>query len=203
MRLTKAQTAAHDKATAIAANGRKLTEEEKEFIWTNYHPAANHNTTKTGAFFTPLNLAWEAAVQHGGGGHVIDFCAGIGVLAGMLLRHTPETKVTCIELNPDYASIGRRLVPGADWIEADALTHEKHYDSAISNPPFGRFGKIQFEDAAIGWLANHTARGAILILPEAKHNAPNGWTIHSAPVEVSAVFKTTGIRVAIYDLGRP
>lgn len=177
MKLTKAESKAHSSALALVQSGRLLTFEEREIVWRDFHPGHNHNITISGAFFTPVDAAWECAVLHGGGGRVIDFCAGIGVLGGMLWEHEIHSphrpKVTCVEMNPEYYEIGRRVFPEADWVLGDAFDSELLerigvFDSAISNPPFGRFkgrkGKLHIE--ALRVLTRITRNGAIVILPE-------------------------------------
>mgnify|MGYP001028921252 CR=1 FL=1 len=55
-KLTKQQMKAHDTAIRLL-NQDRISNEEKLYIFQNYRADANHITSKTGAFFTPLGLA--------------------------------------------------------------------------------------------------------------------------------------------------
>ena len=82
----------------------------------------------------------------GAGRRVIDLCAGIGVLS-YIIHHRSKwgeclAEITCVEINPRYVAVGRKLLPQARWINADVFDWRTldlgHYDVAIANPPFGR-----------------------------------------------------------------
>ncbi len=143
-KLTKAQRKAHAEAEAILTKDR-LTEDEREFVFRNWHEGANHINGAAGAFFTPYDLAGDFALD-GAAGRVIDLCAGIGVLSyfiGERARYgSRTTELTCIEINPKYCEVGRKLLPDARWINADVFDWRElglgRYDMAIGNPPFGR-----------------------------------------------------------------
>ena len=122
-----------------------LTEDEREFVFRNWHEGAEFINGEAGAFFTPFDLAGDFALD-GAGGRVIDLCAGIGVLSyfvGQRARYgSRATELTCVEINPKYCEVGRKLVPEARWINADVFDWREldlgRYDIAIGNPPFGR-----------------------------------------------------------------
>lgn len=142
-KLTKAQAKAHAEACAILAKPGELTDNEKEFVARNWNEAANNLNTIAGAHFTPFDLAMDFAFDVGGH-RILDLCAGIGLLglAAVFRREIKEEGLTCIEINPDYIAVGKRLLPKATWIQADAFDLPKlnlgHFDNIISNPPFGR-----------------------------------------------------------------
>ena len=55
----------------------------------------------------------------------------------------PGAENTCVELNPHYVEVGKKVVPEATWICADVLDPFLpdllgQFDFAIANPPFGR-----------------------------------------------------------------
>ena len=135
-----------------------LTDDDIEFVFRNYHEAANHVNGMAGAFFTPFDLAFDAALELGLGQQsrshrVIDLCAGIGVLAYATLARFPGVDLVCVEINADYVEIGRKLVPGATWVCADVMdvsAMEKlgRFHSAISNPPFGRVASFRGKSSA-------------------------------------------------------
>jgi hypothetical protein len=78
-KLMKAQRKAHAEAKAILTKDR-LTEDERGFVFRNWHEGANSISGAAGAFFTPYDLAGDFALD-GAAGRVIDLCAGIGVLS--------------------------------------------------------------------------------------------------------------------------
>lgn len=150
-KLSKIEARNHIKAVELLEKDL-LTDDEKEFIFENWHEGATHINGVAGAFFTPLSLAWDAALEVGGESekpwHVVDLCAGIGILAYAILRRYPDAKVVCVEINPEYVEIGKRLVPEAEWYCMDVtdvcrLKALGGFHCAISNPPFGRVASFK------------------------------------------------------------
>lgn len=145
-KLSKQDAARHLEALALVDADRDLTHDERLFIIENYRPDATNLNGLTGAFFTPYGLAREMAIMFGCNypATVIDLCAGIGTLSRAYLDTDHEVRrLICIEINPEYVKVGRRLVPEADWIQAsiyDVLpwkTERPRLDLALTNPPFG------------------------------------------------------------------
>lgn len=167
-KLTKAQSRLHQDACNLLARplSSPLTPTEKEFILTHWDPSANHINSVAGAYFTPLELAWDLAHEAQTDGSVVDLCAGIGTLAycmrnqGWPGQQKAHADTVCIEINPAYVEVGRRILPEALWIcldvfkwardrddryrlrerqgaLTDALIADDLYDIAIANPPFG------------------------------------------------------------------
>jgi hypothetical protein len=59
------------------------------------------------------------------------------------LWNPKQVRVTAVEVNPEYARIGRRLLPEVEWIEGDFYDLKlwqslSRFDEAVSNPPFGK-----------------------------------------------------------------
>jgi SAM-dependent methyltransferase len=151
-KLTKAQAKLHRQAVELLQLP-ELTIEQKEFVLDHWHEGANTVQGDAGAFFTPRGLANDFAIDVCGR-RVIDLCAGIGVLSFALhhYKHKPqscgrdylrECEYVCVEINPAYVEIGRKLLPEATWICGDAFDVETlaglgRFDVAISNPPFGK-----------------------------------------------------------------
>ncbi len=137
-----------------------------------------------GAFFTPDGLAGDCAID-AVAGRVIDLCAGIGVLASNVIAlgssRPAVREMVCVEINPRYAEIGRKLVPEARWIVADVMDWRNWwkadlggatFNSAISNPPFGkvprsgrgpRYHGPEFEFHVIDIASQIADRGTFII----------------------------------------
>lgn len=143
-KLTKTQIKAHNEALALVDCGRPLKDEEKEFILDNWQESATHVNSAAGAFFTPRGLARDFAIEVDGGSTdgaaCIDLCAGIGSL-GYAVEHR-FARMVCAEVNPDYARIGQRVLPDAEWLVCSVFDPRVlalgRFAWAISNPPFGR-----------------------------------------------------------------
>lgn len=184
-KLTKAQRKAHAEAEALLTKDR-LSEDERDFVFQNWHEGANHINGAAGAFFTPWDLAADFALD-GAGERVIDLCAGIGIL-GYFIAHrrawsARDPDITCVEINPRYCAVGRKLLPEARWINADVFDWRSWwrdeldgvtFDIAIANPPFGRVARAgsspryrgaEFEYHVIDIASEMADRGAF-ILPQ-------------------------------------
>ena len=137
-KLSKQQIKAHAAAVALLSKG-VLTEDDRYFVLENWRASANHINSAAGAFFTPIGLARDFSIEvHGR--RIVDLCAGIGGLARAVLESRRDrVEMVCVEINPDYAAVGRKVVPEAEWIVADILHLPDigRFDCAISNPPFG------------------------------------------------------------------
>jgi len=181
-KLTKQQAKLHQQACDLLAKD-VLTEDEKFFVIENWQESASHINTVAGAFFTPYDLARDFAIETFAG-RIIDLCAGIGILsfAASMMHRWSSTPVsfTCVEINPDYVAVGKKLLPEATWIEAsifDVLDMGLgHFDIAISNPPFGRIKRPDgkgaprytggdFEYHVID-ISAHLASYGVFILPQ-------------------------------------
>lgn len=142
-KLTKAQRKNHELACELLKKD-VLKFEDKIFVLENWHEGANHSNGDFGAFFTPCGLARDFAIDAGGGRRVIDLCAGIGALMFWLIvdgRAPSDGRLVCVERNPDYIAVGKKVVPEAEWIQADVFDLPAdigEFDLAISNPPFGK-----------------------------------------------------------------
>lgn len=150
-RLSKNQAKLHNQACSLIDLDRDLTEDEKDFVFENWQEAATATHNLDGAFFTPAGLARDLSIEvHGD--RVIDLCAGVGRLAyacrdlwGRRWNNEPPRRFVCVEKNPDYVTVGRKLLPEAEWICADVLElpdmNLGRFDTAISNPPFGAIAR--------------------------------------------------------------
>ena len=126
-KLTKRQSKLHDQAAELLKKDN-ITEDDAEFIFTNWHEGSCIDQTAAGAFFTPHGLAHDLTIDIGGQ-RVIEFCAGIGVLAYHLYHYgygrygDPKPEITCIERVHEFAEIGKKLLPQAHWICADVFDY--------------------------------------------------------------------------------
>lgn len=177
-KLTKAQAKAHQAATDLLRKDF-LTEDDRWFVLENWQESATHINSTAGAFFTPCGLARDFNIEVTGP-RILDLCAGIGALAFMAWNKSmwgrEPVEIVCVELNPDYAAVGRKILPEATWIVADIfdLPDLGHFDCAISNPPFGaikrqgkapRFTGREFEYHVID-IASDLADYGVFILPQ-------------------------------------
>lgn len=181
-KLTKAQAKAHATATDLLALDRPLTYSERWDVVENWREDANHVNSTAGAFFTPPALACDFAIDVQGP-RILDLCAGIGMLSFAIWSRSrwdarpPE--FVCVEKNPDYVAVGRRVLPEATWICADVFDVPAmglgRFDCAISNPPFGttprggkrapRFTGSEFEYHVID-IASRLADYGTFIIPQ-------------------------------------
>lgn len=146
MKLSKQQIKRHKEAEAILAKD-VLTFNEKCFVFENWFPAYGNQIGEISSFFTPIGLARDFNLEIGGT-RIIDLCAGIGILTFTYIHRmkaweNTDVEVVCIERNPMFVEVGKKLLPEATWICADALDESiyqglGHFDCAVSNPPFGK-----------------------------------------------------------------
>lgn len=184
-KLTKPEIKAHEQALAILERDT-LSHDDKEFVFRNWHEGATNINSQAGAFFTPFDMAGDFAFDVGGP-RVIDLCAGIGMLSYAVYQrhfwghHDTKLDITCVERNPEYVEVGKKLLPEATWICADVfdvidmgLHKPELFDWAISNPPFGnikrsknapRYTGRDFEFHVID-IAAHIARHGTFIVPQ-------------------------------------
>ena len=145
-KLTKAEAAKHREACELLKLD-VLSYDQRLFVLEHWNEAAEHEISAAGAFFTPPSLANDFMIDIPTHGRLVDICAGIGALSFAALhwheyRRESVPQITCIELCPRYVEVGRKILPEATWICADALDPETwaglgHFDAAYSNPPFG------------------------------------------------------------------
>ncbi len=191
-RLTKQQSKLHAQACSLLQQD-SLTFDERLFVLDNWQESANHVNGSAGAFFTPRSLARGLAIETFGG-RILDICAGIGSLAFAAYHYSAGTQtggrpnITCVEINPDYVAVGRKVLPEASWIVADAFDLPSSlggFECVISNPPFGRvqhdgsaprYTGCEFEYKIID-IASDLADHGVFLIPQA-----------------SAPFKLSGIR---------
>lgn len=141
-KLTQQQSSQQREIAELLAKPRDLTYDETIFVLKNYAPPANVVTDEA-AFFTPPSLADMAAMQIGDSVDVVDLGAGIGTLSWFLTQQWGWNKeLLCVEKNPDFVKIGKKLVPQAQWVEGDIFDKQlwsslPKMEFFITNPPFG------------------------------------------------------------------
>lgn len=188
MKLSKPAIKAHEQALKLLEQDT-LTYDEKLFVYANWTPMYSHQVNKAGVFFTPQDMANTFANIEVFGTRVIDLCAGIGMLSFTYYHNSYEKpSITCVEINPDFVSVGKKLLPEATWICASAIDVELlktlgRFDCAISNPPFGKIGKQK------GALAYKGSEFEYMVIEAAKLIADHGAYIIPQP---SAPFKYSG-----------
>jgi predicted RNA methylase len=168
-RISKVVQKKHKEAMDLVYSDKKLSAEDRFFVFEHYHEGASNLNGLAGAFFTPYGLAKELAIEVQGK-RIIDLCAGIGMLGFVVTNGRQEyLDLTCIEINTEYCEVGKRLVPWAKWYckdvtEINALNNK--FDVAISNPPFGNLnGKSMFELEVVR-IASTVAKTGVFLLPQ-------------------------------------
>jgi predicted RNA methylase len=185
-KLTKLQAAAHDQCEAFLAKDT-LTDEDRFYVLEHWQESARNVNSAAGAFFTPYGLAADMALELSnlrGTVRVLDLCAGAGTLGLAVLRKNAwqiesgdlHLEIVCVETNPEYVRVGRKILPEATWIESSIfdLPDLGHFDVAMSNPPFGRVKRdgdaprytgAEFEYHVLD-IAAHRADVGVFILPQ-------------------------------------
>ena len=154
-KLSKTDLRHHQSAMKLIQADRPLSLDETFEAFALYHEGAEGDQTGASAYFTPIDFANDMWIDTPQGGRLLDMCAGIGRLgyfASGRFRYEPEEfeEIVCVEKNPDYVEVGKRLFPEATWICADALDPALRrdlgkFDFAIANPPFGNTTKSEHE----------------------------------------------------------
>jgi len=159
----------------LVHSDKALSWEERKFILDNYAEAQGQLNALAGAFFTPFGLARDFSIEVGfsdRGGSIVDLCAGIGALSFACQEKGAE--ITCVEFCEEYITVGKRVVPSANWVHADVFSMAGRFDFAISNPPFGvikgdnfsgKYTGGQFEYKVIEH-ASRIANYGVFILPQ-------------------------------------
>lgn len=172
-KLTKAQIGKHNRALELLERP-VLDDDEREFVLSHWQESAVHVNSAAGAFFTPTELAPSVACYTNGADTIIDLCAGIGALGlWSWWLSGRKARVTCIEINPGYVSVRRKIFPEATWVCADVVKALSlgRFDCAISNPPFGKTAKIAAprysgeDDLAVVDIASDIAGWGVFVLP--------------------------------------
>ncbi|RKR82641.1 putative RNA methylase [Mucilaginibacter gracilis] len=138
-KLTKAQIKKHNIAVELLKKD-SLTFEEKLIVFEKWNESATSLNSEAGAFFTPFDLARDFSLNIYDNAKTIDLCAGIGMLAFVAYHYRDCKDITCVELNPIYYEVGKKLLPEANWIIGSIFDYQSfgHFDQCISNPPFGK-----------------------------------------------------------------
>ena len=160
LKLSKQDRKTHEQALALLNSGKSLTFDDAEFVHRHLRPDATTDIGKGSAFFTPWEIAADFQIETRSSERcpikVLDLCAGFGILSHqkflrMRAYGNPLPEVTCIEINPEYVEIGRKLFPEAEWICIDVLDVDRvlagrRFDEFYSNPPFGAISKPSWGD---------------------------------------------------------
>ena len=215
-KLSKDEARRHQQALDILKQD-VLSDDDKEFVLNHYHEAATNVNTVAGAFFTPLDLAWdhafEMACKDRPGIRAIDLCAGIGVLSYALAHRYANVEITCVEINPEYVAVGKKIVPKTNWICMDVMDLEAlralgPFDYAMSNPPFGRVPTFRGRRPAryrggeaeykVIDVAADIARAGVFIVPQESVGFKYSGVQHFSSVQsdkCSAFLEQTGLNL--------
>ncbi|MFJ6669467.1 methyltransferase domain-containing protein [Streptomyces sp. NPDC091383] len=181
--LSKDEARMHREASALVALKRDLTEDEKETVLEHWQESSTATNSLDGAFFTPMELAWHMRHEVSGN-RILDLCAGVGRLAYTCRNYwtrryegTPSAEVVCVERNPVFVEVGKKVLPEARWICGDVFNLPDDlgtFDTVIANPPFGyteragqgpRYKGRRFEYHVVD-IASTLARRGVFIVPQ-------------------------------------
>ncbi|WP_109790630.1 MULTISPECIES: methyltransferase [Pseudomonas] len=205
-KISKEAAKRHKQALDLVHSDKRLTLDDRFFILENFHEGATNMNGLAGAFFTPEGLARDLSIEVCGGGRsIIDLCAGIGGLA--FACRDKAKRIVCVEQNPEYAAVGKRVMPEAEWIVGDvfSLGDIGHFDWAISNPPFGAiktgssvkgaYTGAKFEYRVIE-LASKLADNGTFIIPQQsapfRYSGERGYRV-AIETECAKFMEQTGI----------
>ncbi|MCC9309905.1 methyltransferase domain-containing protein [Kitasatospora sp. RB6PN24] len=192
--LPKDQARLHRQAQELVDLDRPLTWQEREFVMTHWQESSSVAHGLDGAFFTPLGLAVDMSVEASGPEvqRVLDLCAGIGRLAWTCLNDmgAPDREVVCVERNPEYVRVGRKVLPEATWVCADIFDLPEdlgRFDMVVSNPPYGHTERSgdgpgvtgrRFEYHAVA-VAAEVAKWGVFLIPQQsapfRHSGERGY----------------------------
>lgn len=224
-RLTKKAAKLHAQACDLLTKD-VLSDEDKDFVLTHWQESANHVNGPAGAFFTPPGLASDFRLDAGYAGSMIDLCAGIGALSLPMWQRDDfdrrwnnsdrdPMRIVCVENNPDYVAVGKKILPEATWICADVFDLPADllddvrgevgtFEVAIGNPPFGtatrdaaapRYRGREFEYHVIDIAADLADRGAFII-PQASapfvYSGRRCYDDHNPPAKYTRFHDQTG-----------
>jgi len=215
-KITKQQSKMHIEAMALVKSDLPLSFDEIEFIFKHYNPMAQHMVGLAGIYFTPVSIAREMRIETMDleNKRTLDLCAGIGILsyqawkAHAMWNGTDNFEIVCIENNPEFVEIGKRIFPQAKWVCGDAFDRKTieglgKFDQVLSNPPYGikienngwlEKGLSQYKAAEVAMkVSNH----GIFILAQGdcpfKYSGINGFERNDNNNKYKAFNKKTGI----------
>ncbi|PHR62146.1 MAG: hypothetical protein COA43_00450 [Robiginitomaculum sp.] len=177
-KFTSNQRARHQEALSILKYRVRDFEAIYEFF-EKFDEAFYADISKDNAYFTPVGLARDISIAVGGR-RVLDVAAGIGVLSCLEWHmNGKQSDVVCIEQNPKFVEIGRKIFPEAHWICGDMMNPSIYeplgtFDTAVSNPPFGSnksaFKAPRYKGASLPYhiidLLSDIADEGVFILPD-------------------------------------
>lgn len=152
MKLTKEQRKRHDEAWERLQSD-SLSDDDRQFVCRHLRPEATTDIGRNSAFFTPWEIASDFQIEtftHHSTERtrILDLCAGFGVLSlQTYLDSQVKPDVTCVELNPEFVAIGKKVFPEARWIcgsvfDVPEILAGEAFTEFFSNPPFGRIPKV-------------------------------------------------------------
>jgi hypothetical protein len=117
LKIPKTELKRQNELLALLKSDKKLTEDQIEQIYEEWNPAVIDSISMNGVYFTPNGLCRDVVAMAQVRGHVVEIAAGIGGLAYWAKQYDTYPQrvksITCIEINPQFVEIGKRLLPEA------------------------------------------------------------------------------------------
>lgn len=155
-KLTQKEIERHESAMEMLNESNVFHAAELSFFYENYHEGATNINSLNHAHFTPYGLAKDMVIEYMGATKILDACAGTGVLSAPMADHWEPRDITAVELNTEYYTIGKKLLPRVNWINSDIFDAVEQFkkdgvlfDLVISNPPFNIVKKLDKSDKHI------------------------------------------------------
>lgn len=113
-KLSKQEVKLQREILDLINSDKKLTDDDRYYIYENFNPGYLSDVTERGVFFTPIGLAQDLAVFTPKYGKIAVVCSGIGILSYRLLDmnyyHGKINSITLMEMSLEYLRITKRLL---------------------------------------------------------------------------------------------
>lgn len=123
---------------SLITSTNPLSVSEKKEILTKFK-VDNAINGHAGSFLQSKSLEAALKVEIGSSKNILMLYAGVGVMGLVLQGLKNKAEITCVEQDSNLIAVGKRLLPEANWIQADPYSFKQsnpdvNYDVVISTP---------------------------------------------------------------------